>query len=57
MSGCYFETQGLKADFVFCVQPAQCARLLKRVHSILVTVIIILLDKEHTENNFCLFCV
>ena len=23
---CYFETLGLKADFVFCVQSAQCVR-------------------------------
>ena len=50
MSGCYFETLGLKADFVFCIQPAQCARLLKHELSIRVMVIIILLDKEHTKN-------
>ena len=26
MPGCYFETLGLKADFVYCVQPALCVR-------------------------------
>ena len=26
MRGYYFETLGLKADFVLCVQPAQCVR-------------------------------
>ena len=52
MPGCYFETLGLKADFVFCGEPALCVRTpIKHVLSIRVIVIIILLDKEHTKNK------
>ena len=50
MPGCYFETLGRNAYFLFCVQPA----LLKYVLSIQVIVIIILLDKEQTKNNVAL---
>ena len=62
MPSCYFETLGLKTDFVFCLRVVYktrnlknhvCARLLKHVLSIRVIIIIILFDKEHTKNTAC----
>ena len=56
--GCYVDTLGLKADFVFCVQPALCvcARIKHAIY-IRVIVIIIPLNKEHTKNMVSLVSV